>query len=418
MTDEPTTDEPTTDEPTTDQTGRAGREGQAEDPDRARPHRPATFVAKSGFMRAGAARRQVPTVAQGPVWSYEESDRRAHEFLMAVAGSRDIYEYIEDPVEHARVNSMMLLFNDEVSEAFETLLARMPEPRAVAWRDLISGGVSAEVFGPLTLQEQLDERRIGQNLRAARNGRIVSALVTAVVLAALGLGVVALWTALVEGDEPGSGRLDFGLLSGVSNEAALIGGPPAVEGSLVAPLSTTVALLAGDGPATERITDAPPGSLPHPPGAVQATVFQYAGSGHVLFAGPAGFVEDSCLRASVVTGDLRPLDVVTTGPCEDPVGRPATVGCVGPTAVLVDLKVPSGVVELPEGGSGFAEEVRVQLVGHDPRYETLSLRATIGVGSRDEVVVPRFGAAPGEVLQFDFGSGRVGACTVTGDLPR
>ncbi len=383
-----------------------------------RPAKPATFVARAGFMRAGGARRQVPTVVEGPVWSYEESDRRAHEFLLAVAGSRDVYEYIEDPVEHARVNSMMLLFNEEVTEAFETLLVRMPEPRAAAWRDLISGGVSAEVFGPLTLQEQLDERRIGQHLRAARNGRIISAAVTVAVLVALGLGAVALWTTFVEGDERSSGRLDFGLLSGVSNEAALVGGPPAVEVSLVAPLSTTVALLAGDGPITERITDAPPGSLPHPPGAVQATVFQYAGSGHVLFAGPDGFVEDSCLRASVVTEDLRPLDVVTTGPCEDPVGRPATIGCVGPTAVLLDLKVPSGVVELPEGGSGFAEEVRVQLVGHDPRFETLSLRATIGVGSRDEVVVPRFGAAPGDVLQFNFGSGRVGACTVTGDLPR
>lgn len=387
-------------------------------PPPSRPAKPATFVAKAGFMRAGRARRVVPTVADGPAWSYEESDRRAHEFLLAVAGSRDIYEFIEDPVEHARMNSMMLLFNEEVTEAFETLLARMPEPRADAWRDLVSGGVSAEVFGPLTLQEQLDERRIGAHLRAARNGRIISSAVTVVVLAALALGVVALWGTFVEGDERSGGRLDFGLGSGVSNGAALVGGPPAVEPSLVATLSTTVALSAGDGPISERITTAPAGSLPHPPGALAATVFQYAGSGHVLFAGPEGFVEDSCLRASVVTEDLRPLDVVTTGPCEDPVGRPATIGCVGPTAVLLDLRVPSGVVELPEGGSGFAEEVRVQLIGHDPAYETLSLRAAIGVGSRDEVVVPRFGAAPGDVLQFNFGSGRVGACTVTGDLPQ
>ena len=368
-------------------------------------------------MRAGRARRVVPTVSDGPVWSHQESDRYAHEFLLAIAGNRDVYEYIEDPVEHARVNSMMLLFNEEVTEAFETLLVRMPEPRAEAWRDLISGGVSAEVFGPLTLQEQLDERRIGEHLRAARNGRIISAAVTVVVLAALALGAVAAWTAFVEGDERTGGRLDFGPLSEVSNEAALVGGPPVVEPALVTTLSTTVALLAGDGPISDRIADAPPGSLPYPPGAVQSTIFQYAGSGHVLFAGPEGFVEDSCLRASVVTEGLRPLDVVTTGPCQDPVGRPATIGCVGPTAVLLDLKVPSGVVELPEGGSGFAEEVRVQLVGHDPRYETLSLRATIGVGSGDEVAVPRFGAAPSDVLRFDFGSGRVGTCTVTGDLP-
>lgn len=369
-------------------------------------------------MRAGRARRVVPRVEQGPVWSYEDSDRYAHEFLLAVAGNRDVYEYIDDPVEHARVNSMMLLFNEEVTEAFETLLARMPEPRAEAWRDLISGGVSAEVFGPLTLQEQLDERRIGRHLRAARNGRIISAAVSVAVLAALLVGGVAAWTTFVEADGRTGGSLDFGPLSGVSNEAALVGGPPAVEPSLVAALSTTVAVLAGDGPVSERIAEAPASSLPYPPGALAATVFQYAGSGHVLFAGPAGFVEDSCLRASVVTEDLRPLDVVTSGPCHDPVGRRATIGCAGPTAVLLDLKVPAGVVELPEGGSGFADEVRVQLVGHDPRYETVSLRAAIGVGSGDEVVVPRFGAAPAEVLHFDFGSGLVGTCTVTGDLPR
>lgn len=383
-----------------------------------RPAKPATFVATAGFMRAGRARRLVPTVAQGPVWSYEESDRRAHEFLLAVSGSRDVYEYIEDPVEHARVNSMMLLFNDEVSEAFETLLARMPAPRVRAWRDLISGGVSAEVFGPLTLQEKLDERRIGEHLRAARNGRIISSAVAVVVLAALVLCVVAIWTTFVDGDEQSSGLLDFGPLGRVSNEAALVGGPPLVAPSLVAPLSTPVALLAGDAPLSERIVDAPAASFAYQPSALAATIFQYAGSGHVLVVGPPGFVDNSCLRASVVTEDLRPLDVVTTGPCDNSVGRPATVGCVGPTAVLIDLRVPSGMVELPEGGSGFASAVRVQLVGQDPRFETLSLRATIGVADQDAVVVPRFGAAPDELLRFDLGSGRVGECTVTGDLPR
>ncbi len=379
--------------------------------------KPATFVATSGFMRAGRARRVVPTVEEGPIWSYEESDARAHEFLLAVAGDRDVYAYIEDPVEHARVNSMMLLFNEEVAAAFETLLARMPEPRAETWRDLISGGVSAEVFGPLTLQEQLDERLIGEHLRAARNGRIISVFVAMTVLVALVSGGVAFWSEFVGGDAPDTGRLNFGSLSEASSETALVGGPPAVDASLTATLSTAVAVRTGDEPRFERITTAPTGSFPYPPGALGATVFQYAGSGHVLFVGPEGFVENSCLRAGVVSEDLRPLDVVTTGPCEDPVGRAATVGCLGPTAVLLDLKVPRGVVELPEGGTGSAEQVRVQLVGSDPLYETLSLRATIGVGNRQEVVVPRFGAAPGDELVFNFGSDLVGVCTVTGDLP-
>ncbi|MYH87751.1 MAG: hypothetical protein F4125_03905 [Acidimicrobiaceae bacterium] len=369
-------------------------------------------------MRAGTAQRSLPTAAAGSVWSYEESDIRAHEFLAAVAGNRDIYEYVEDPVEHARVNSLMLLFNEEVAEAFETFLARMPQPRAEAWRELISGGVSSEVFGPLTLQERVDEHQIGAYLQATRNRRIISAVVTAVVAVALVLVGVVVWNELIAEDDRIAGSLDFGVLGGASNEAALVGGPPVVETSLIATLSETVAVLAGDAPLAQRDMDAPPGSFPYPAGSVSATLFQYAGSGHVLFVGPSGFVDDSCLRASVVTQDLRPLDVVTSGPCVEPVGRTATVGCVGPTAVLLDLKVPTGVVELPEGGSGFADAVRVKLVGHDERFEALFVGATIEVSAGDEDVVPRFGAAPGDELIFNFGTDQVGVCTVTGALPQ
>ena len=369
-------------------------------------------------MRAGTAQRSLPAVDAGPVWSYEESDVRAHEFLTAVAGQRDIYEYVEDPIEHARVNSLMLLFNEEVSAAFETFLARMPAPRVEAWRELIFGGVSSEVFGPLTLQERVDERQIGADLQAARNRRIFSAVSTVIVLIALVMGAVVLWGEFITGEARTTGSLNFGSLNEVSNETALTGGSPVVEISLTAALTATVAVLAGDAPLAERVTTAPSESFPYPPGALRATIFRYAGSGHVLFVGPNGFVDNSCLRASVVTADLRPLDVVTTGPCQDPVGRTATIGCLGPTAVLIDLKVPTGVVELPEGGSGFAEAVRVQLVGHDERYEVLSIRATIGVGADDEVVVPRFGAAAGDELIFNFGTDQVGICTVTGDLPQ
>ena len=377
-----------------------------------------TFVATAGFMRAGAAQRSLPVASSGDVWSYGESDIRAHEFLAAVAGDRDIYEYVEDPVEHARVNSLMLLFNEDVTAAFETFMARMPQPRADAWRELISGGVSSEVFGPLTLQERLDERQVAAYLQEVRTRRIVSALVTLVVGLALVLVGTVTWNEFIAQDEPTSGRLDFGVLGETSNEAALVGGPPVVEPSLIATLSETVAVLAGDAPLSQRDVDAPPGSFPYPAGSLRATLFQYAGSGHVLFVGPSGFVDNSCLRASVVTEDLRPLDVVTTGPCAYLVGRAATIGCVGPTAVLVDLEVPTGVVELPEGGSGFADSVRVKLVGHDDRYEALFIGAAIGVGTGDGVTVPRFGAAPGDELTFNFGTDLLGVCTVTGDLPR
>lgn len=221
----------------------------------------------------------------------------------------------------------------------------------------------------------------------------------------------------VRGDTRTQGAIRFDELAEEPEVAALDGGPPEAEPALTAGVSLPVAVAAGDGTEAERVTVAPFAVYPYPPGAIRASLFQFAGTGHVVFVGPEGFVDDACLRASVVTSDLRPLDTVTHGPCGQPVGRPATVGCLGETAVLLDLVVPGGEVALPEGGSGFADAVRVQLVGDDPDYEVLTLRGTIEVAGDDDVVVPRFGGEVGEEVTFDLGADRVGTCVITGDLP-
>lgn len=367
-------------------------------------------------MRTGDAGRQLLAAPDGPMWSYEEAEEHAHGFLVQLSGNRDINFFSEDAVEHARLNAMMLLFNDEVLAVFETYLRRMPKPRADAWRELISGGVSAEVFGPLTLQEKLDERRLEAHIRSARNGRIVFALVVIALLGAIATAGFLYWEAFFQSTNERAGVLNFTPVTAPSNDAALQGGPPVVEAALTTSLDNSIAVLAGDAPLAERVVDAPGGSFPYPAGALGATLFQYAGSGHVLFVGPSGFVQQSCLRASVVTSALRPFDVVSHGPCAEPVGRPAIVGCLGSTALLLNLQVPNGAVELPEGGIGVAQSVRVQLIGSQEGYETLSLRSTISVGATDEVAVPRFGAVPGEELSFDLGNGKQGTCIITGDL--
>ena len=79
--------------------------------------------------------------------------------------------------------------------------------------------------------------------------------------------------------------------------------------------------------------------------------------------------------------------------------------------------IPVGSVELPEGGAGFADAVRVQLVGDDPDYEVLTIRGTIEVADDGSITVPRFGGDEGDELTFDLGADRVGRCTLTGDLP-
>lgn len=335
-----------------------------------------------------------------------------------MGGERTIAQFIDDPVEHARASGLLLLFSPEVQASFETYLARMPEPRAEAWRELISGGTSSDAFGPLTLQEKLHETQVDEALQAGRKQRRINLMIGALVLIVLVVAGVVISNTLLAEERRTEGAFRFDDLDDEPPEvAALTGGPPVAEPALTTALANTVAVAAGDGPEVARVTVAPFTDYPHPPGALRASLFQFAGSGHVVIVGPEGFVETSCLRASVVTSDLRPLDIVTHGPCGQPVGRPATVGCLGPSAILLDLDIPSGEVELPEGGTGFADQVRVQLVGDDPAYEVLTLRGTISVAADDGVDVPRFGGEVDQQLEFDLGEGAVGTCRITGELP-
>lgn len=378
---------------------------------------PDSFVVTSGFLRAGSEARVPPFAEVGPPWSFDEADEKAHEFLVHLAGERTVTEYLDDPVEHARANGLMLLFSDEAQASFQTYLARMPEPRVEAWRDLIAGGASSEAFGPLTLQEKLTEEQVGDALAKGRRQRIINLIVGSVLVVVLVVAGVILRNEFLvdEGRTEGSFQLDD--LEEEPAVAALDGGPPVVNPDLTAALITDVAVEAGEGPESDRVTVAPFSVYPHPPGALRASLFQYAGSGHVVIVGPEGFTDDSCLRVSVVTSLLRPLDTVTYGPCAQPVGRAPVVGCLGPSAVLIDLDIPVGEVELPEGGTGFADAVRVQLVGDHPDYEVLTIRGTIEVADDGSITVPRFGGEEGDELTFDLGADRVGRCTLTGDLP-
>ena len=265
----------------------------------------------------------------------------------------------------------MILFSEGVQASFETYLARMPAPRVEAWRDLIAGGASSEAFGPLTLEEKLDEKQIDEALQVGRKQRTINLVMGFVVLVALVGGAAVLYNTFLTPEERTEGAFQFDALDEQPEVAARTGGPPITEPALTTALSTTVAVVAGDGPESGRITVAPFSVYPYPPGSIRAAMFQYAGSGHLVFVGPDGFADDSCLRASVVTSDLRPLDTVTYGPCGQPVGRQASVGCLGGSAVLIDIVVPSGPVELPEGGTGFADQVRVQLIGDRADYEVL-----------------------------------------------
>ncbi|MFT5201530.1 MAG: hypothetical protein ACI9C1_000906 [Candidatus Aldehydirespiratoraceae bacterium] len=325
-------------------------------------------------------------------------------------------EYLDDPVEHARANGLMLLFSREVQEAFTTYVARMPEPRAEAWRDLIAGGTSSDAFGPLTLQEQLSEQQVSDALQTGRKQRTVNLSMAFVLMVVAVVGGFFFWNEFFTDEGRTTGAFQLDDLDAPPEVAALEGGLPIASPDLTVALIDTVSVEAGTGAETDRITVAPFAVFPYPPGSMRASLFQYAGSGQIAIVGPEGFTDDVCLRASVVTEALRPLDTVVFGDCGQPVGRRPVVGCLGPSAVVLDLQIPNGEVELPEGGSGFADAVRIQVIGDHPDYEVLTIRGTIEVAVNDGVPVPRFGGLVGEELEFNLDANRVGTCTLTGDL--
>ncbi len=311
----------------------------------------------------------------------------------------------------------MILYSEIAADAFETFLARMSPAKVDVWRDLIAGGARSEAFGPLTLQERLDERSVEHALVAGRKQRVINLVVAALVVLVVGGGLAAGWRTLSNRDQRTRGALQFSQTDETPAEAAVLGGPPVVEPALTVALSETVAVLAGNEPLADRVTDAAFSTFAFPPGALGASLFEYAGTGHVVIVGPVGFSDLACLRVSVVTSDLRPLDTVTHGPCSEPVGRPAVVGCAGPSAILLGLDIASGEVDLPEGGTGFADAVRLQMIGDRPdEYEVLTVRGTISVDPDAGIVIPRFGGATGEQITFDIGSGRSGTCTLTGNI--
>ncbi len=379
---------------------------------------PDSFLVTTGFLRAGDGPVQVPIGAKGMAYTAAEADAAARGFFDALAGERELEYDLADPVEHVRSNGLLLLFSEGVAELFETHLVAMPPDNQERWRDLIAGGARSEAFGPLTLQERLDERQVETNLVLGRRQRLVNGVVGIVIIGAL---MASGWWAYQEfGIEAQRerGALQFEATDQPATEAALEGGPPAAQPALTAGITDTVAVLAGVGPVNDRVTTAPFAAYPYPPGALVASLFEYAGAGHVVIVGPTNFADTVCLRASVVTSGLRPLDTVTHGPCVDPVGREPAIGCAGPTALLLALNVPAGQVDLPEGGSGFADAVRVQLIADGgEEYEVLTQRTTIAVDPDSDVRIPRFGGATGDELTFDLGGGKVGTCTLTGDLP-
>ena len=376
---------------------------------------------RSRFFRA---RREAASpiadleVEAGPRWGEREANRQIRAFLLRLAGDRPL-EHHDDPVDLARENDLLLLFGPDEEEAFAKLALRFPEETVATWASLLAGGDRTEAFGPRSRAERRDEAAIERSIKLGVRRRALAVLA---VLASVVVGAVLVGIALEDQPEDRSDRaLRFAAAEATRDlgdpAAPVAGGPPVAEPLLTTAVDRLVAVAAGDGALEDRIRlTVDDGALPLAPGSVTASVLQHDG-GQVALVGPAGWTTATCIRASVVTHLLRPLDVVLheeDGACPPGLaGRRATVTCLGDDALILAIEIPQGEVELVEGGIGWAEGIRVGLEFDAPGWEVLALRGTIAVPAGEaSVLVPAFGGGQGDVLTVDLGEGRTGSCTM------
>ena len=339
-------------------------------------------------------------VEAGPEWTDDEANAVLRRMLDALAEGRAT---IDDPdaLAYAEANSLLLLIGPREEVVMQRLYTRMPAAMVERWRTALAGDRESLGFGRRLHEEP---PTVDASLRAARRR---TALIVAAVVATVALLGVATIILRPDEDEPPVGRISFGDPSPTAESPdRFLGEAPIVNTDLLARLERPVAVREGAGSATDRIDPSVSNDLlPFAPSAVSATLFRYGGRGQVVIIGPAGFRDAACLQVSAVTVNLRPFDtaVYNAGSaCPDDVaGRPATLGCVGDTAIMLDVQFPQGQVELEEGGAAAIGGVRVASFAIRPGYETLSLRGTIEVRAGQDVQVPVFGGRQGDVVSFD-----------------
>jgi len=382
---------------------------------------------RSAFFRRSGGRASpvagLPAPAGGR-WTEEEADRQIRAFLVRLAGDRELV-HRDDPVELLQDNDLLLLFGPEEETAFADLALRFPDGTVTRWATLLSGGNRSEAFGPRSRSERRDEASLLREFQVGLRKRALGAVILMVLLVLVGYGARMVLVDAPEDRSDRALRFTSGGGSGGGDEyrGRVEGGPPVAEPGLVGVADTVVAVLRGEGPVEGRIRlDVPAGDLPVRPGSLLATVFEHRG-GQVAIVGPEGWWVGRCVRATVATGTLRPLDVVVheagTGACPDGLGgRVARVTCAGPEVLMLAVDIPQGEVELDEGGLGWAEVIRFGVEaapGAESQWETLAVRGAIAVAEPEGgggISVPAFGGAAGDVVGVEVG-GATGDCTLS-----
>ena len=377
--------------------------------------RRATFFKFSSEQSGAFDSFQLETGSQ---WTENEADKRIREFLIRLAGDRELV-YESNPVEFARKNDLLLLFGPEEEALFAKLAARFPPETLRIWSELLGGGDSSDSFGPRSRAERQDEKAIALSIKKAFRRRAITFLA----VVALVIFAILFFRRLADEGiiDDSSQALRFASQeSGSILEGEITDfGPPIVEPSLVAFADLLVALQEGDGSPEDRVRQAVSGNiLKVEPGEIIATVFGYNSGGQVALIGPDGWLSEACVRVSVTDDEFRPFDVVvfelTEGLCSKELsGRKVSPTCLGENLLIVPLYIPQGEVTHPEGGSGWAEMIRIGYEMKAPGWETLALRGTIAVGTQEgQTEIPLFSGKIGDELTVSFDELNTGNCTL------
>jgi len=354
----------------------------------------------------------------GSQWTEKEADKRIREFLMRLAGDRELVDEL-NPVEFARKNDLLLLFGPEEEELFAKLAVRFPPETLQVWAELLGGGDSSDSFGPRSRAERQDEKAIALSIKKAFRRRTLTFLVV------VGVVVFAVLFFRRLADEgivdDSSNALRFASQESETSFEGEIAdyGPPIVEPNLVAFADLLVALQEGEGSPEDRVRQVVPENiLKVQPGEIMATVFGYNSGGQVALIGPEGWLSEACVRVSATDDEFRPFDVVvfelTQGLCSEELsGRKVSPTCLGESLLIVPLYIPQGEVTHPEGGSGWVEMIRVGYEMSVPGWETLALRGTIAVGAQEgQTEIPLFSGKIGDELTISFNELNTRNCTL------
>ncbi len=366
------------------------------------------FADRQGFFRArdSAARFDVTnfSIEAGPTWTASESNGAAKQFYARLAGQRDTVDHA-DAFDYVIANELLLLLSDDGQRAFEQHYRRMDDDLIRRWQDLLEGGKASDAFGPLSLQEQLDERQFADGLRQQRKSRAISiALLSVLVLGVLAGGVVLLRPT---DSAPVTDTFSFEDPTAASSGGAIGSSRPTISGAVVAPIDLPVVVEQGDAPAVERVVAEPAQRL-FDDQFDDLVFFLLAeeGEGRIAVLGGADWFAGRCIVASAVAFNLRPLSTThvatTEGACgENPVGTSVEPTCTGPDVLIFPLDVPAGVVGLDEGGEATVDSIRLRVLAPVDGYEQVSLRGTLDLTVEGAAVIPAFGWSSNDTVELD-----------------